>query len=110
MRIALYARVSTSRQAQAQTIEQPLERLRAHITSQGEVVDEHAIFRDAGYSGASLSRPGLDHLREPIRRWPSSTTWSSLRRIAWRASTCTKSCSWRNSRRMAAASSLLNGP
>ena len=76
MRIALYARVSTSRQAQAQTIEQQLERLRAHLTSQGEVVDEHAIFRDAGYSGASLSRPGLDHLREPIRRWPSSTAWS----------------------------------
>jgi site-specific DNA recombinase len=64
MRIALYARVSTSRQAQAQTIEQQLERLHAHIASQGEAVDEHHIFRDAGYSGASLSRPGLDQLRD----------------------------------------------
>jgi DNA invertase Pin-like site-specific DNA recombinase len=64
MRIALYARVSTSRQAQAQTIEQQLERLHAHLASQGEEVDERNIFRDAGYSGASLSRPGLDHLRD----------------------------------------------
>src|SRR5262245_1808825 len=62
MRIALYARVSTSRQAQAQTIEQQLERLRAHITNQAEAVDEHDLLRDAGYSGASLSRPGLDLL------------------------------------------------
>jgi site-specific DNA recombinase len=64
MRIALYARVSTSRQAQAQTIEQQLERLRAYISSQGAAVDEHHIVRDAGYSGASLSRPGLDQLRD----------------------------------------------
>ena len=64
MRIALYARVSTSRQAQAQPIEQQLERLQAHLASQGAAVDEHSIFRDAGYRGASLSRPGLDQLRD----------------------------------------------
>jgi site-specific DNA recombinase len=64
MRIALYARVSTSRQAQAQTIEQQLERLQAHVQAQGETVAEQAVFRDAGYSGASLSRPGLDQLRD----------------------------------------------
>jgi site-specific DNA recombinase len=66
MHIALYARVSTSRQAQAQTIEQQLERLRAHLASQGAAVDERNIFRDAGYSGASLSRPGLDQLRDRV--------------------------------------------
>jgi site-specific DNA recombinase len=78
MRIALYARVSTSRQAQTQTIEQQLERLRAHIASQGEAVDERNIFRDAGYSGASLSRPGLDQGSTSCatgQRWPSSTAW-----------------------------------
>jgi site-specific DNA recombinase len=64
MRVALYARVSTSRQAQAQTIEQQLERLQAHVHAQGETVAERAVFRDAGYSGASLSRPGLDQLRD----------------------------------------------
>ena len=49
MRVALYARVSTSRQAQAQTIDQQLERLQAHAQAQGEMVAERAIFRDAGY-------------------------------------------------------------
>src|SRR5262245_64599078 len=64
MRVALYARVSTSRQAQAQTIEQQLQRLQAHIHAQGETVAEQDVVRDAGYSGASLSRPGLDQLRD----------------------------------------------
>ncbi len=53
MRVALYARVSTSRQAQAQTIEQQLERLQAHVQAQGETVAERAVFRDAGYRGAA---------------------------------------------------------
>lgn len=35
MRIAIYVRVSTQRQAQTQTIEQQLERLQAHAQSQG---------------------------------------------------------------------------
>jgi site-specific DNA recombinase len=52
-RIALYARVSTTRQAQAQTIDQQLTRLRSHIEACGDRVDEHDVFRDAGYSGAS---------------------------------------------------------
>jgi site-specific DNA recombinase len=68
MRIAMYVRVSTQRQAQAQTIEQQLELLRAHSQRQGwEWKDEH-VFRDDGYSGASLRRPGLDRLRDHINR------------------------------------------
>ena len=35
MTVAVYVRVSTQRQAQAQTIEQQLERLRAHLRSRG---------------------------------------------------------------------------
>lgn len=67
MSLAIYVRVSTQRQAQAQTIEQQLERLRAYIRSQGwEPTLEH-IFRDDGYSGASLNRPGLDRLRDAVR-------------------------------------------
>ena len=34
MTVAIYVRVSTQRQAQAQTIEQQLERLRAHLRDQ----------------------------------------------------------------------------
>jgi site-specific DNA recombinase len=64
MRVALYARVSTTRQAQAQTIEQQIERLREHGRQQGWEEADTEIFRDDGYSGASLSRPGLDRLRD----------------------------------------------
>jgi site-specific DNA recombinase len=64
MRTAVYARVSTMRQAQAQTIEQQLDRLRTEVAGRGwELADRH-VYRDDGYSGASLSRPGLDRLRD----------------------------------------------
>jgi site-specific DNA recombinase len=64
MRIAVYLRTSTLRQAQAQSCEQQLDRLRHHIQTQGWQLSEKDIFRDDGYSGASLKRPGLDHLRD----------------------------------------------
>lgn len=64
MRIALYARVSTQRQAQAQTLEQQLSRLQHHAEEQHGPIPVDDIFRDDGYSGASLKRPGLDRLRD----------------------------------------------
>src|SRR5438552_754117 len=64
MRAAVYARVSTTRQAQAQTIEQQLDRLRAAIAGHGWELDEQHVYRDDGYSGASLGRPGVDRLRD----------------------------------------------
>jgi len=65
MDVALYARVSTRRQQQTQTIDQQLTRLQAHVTAHPEwrLAEEH-IYRDDGYSGAKLSRPGLDRLRD----------------------------------------------
>ena len=64
MRVAIYARVSTQRQAQTQTIDQQLSRLEAHIQARGwQVAPEH-IYRDEGASGADLNRPGLDALRD----------------------------------------------
>ncbi len=68
MRIAMYVRVSTQRQAQAQTIEQQLELLRAHSQRQGWEWKDEYVFRDDGYSGASLRRPGLDRLRDHVTR------------------------------------------
>src|SRR5919201_6683800 len=67
LRVALYARVSTQRQAHTQTIDQQLERLRAHSASQEWLVSEAHTFRDDGQSGASLNRPGLDRLRDAVR-------------------------------------------
>jgi site-specific DNA recombinase len=65
MNVALYARVSSPRQQQAQTIEQQLERLRAHVAEHPDWhLDEQHIYRDDGYSGAQLNRPGLDRLRD----------------------------------------------
>jgi site-specific DNA recombinase len=64
MRVAVYVRVSTQRQVQSQSIEQQLTRLRTYVEQQGwRLLDEH-IFRDDGYSGSSLKRPGLDRLRD----------------------------------------------
>jgi site-specific DNA recombinase len=64
MRVALYARVSTRRQAQTQTADQQLDRLRAHAAGQSWSVAPGHVFRDDGHSGASLKRPGLDRLRD----------------------------------------------
>lgn len=65
--VALYARVSTPNQSQAQTIEHQLERLQNHAHEHGWQLQEQHIFRDDGRSGATLNRPGLDRLRDVIR-------------------------------------------
>jgi site-specific DNA recombinase len=65
MEIALYVRVSTHRQQQTQTIEQQLERLRNEVAQHADwQLAEGHIYRDDGYSGAQLNRPGLDRLRD----------------------------------------------
>jgi site-specific DNA recombinase len=64
MQVAAYARVSTQRQVQARTTDQQVERLRAHAAAEGWTLVPEQIFRDDGYSGASLRRPGLDRLRD----------------------------------------------
>ena len=64
MQVAVYARVSTQRQAQMQSTEQQIERLLAHAEGQGWSLAADRVFRDDGYSGATLRRPGLDRLRD----------------------------------------------
>jgi site-specific DNA recombinase len=69
MRVALYVRVSTERQQQAQTIEQQITSLRAYLAEHPDwdLRAEH-VFRDDGRSGAKLERPGLDALRDQAAR------------------------------------------
>ena len=70
MRIAIYGRVSTSHQVERQTIEQQLGRLTAHVGAQaaaGWALDPAHVYRDDGYSGAALARPGLDRLRDATK-------------------------------------------
>src|SRR3954453_13724368 len=64
---AVHVRVSTQRQAQGQTIEQQIGRLRAQLGEGGGEPASEAVFRDDGYSGATLNRPGLDRLRDAAR-------------------------------------------
>jgi predicted site-specific integrase-resolvase len=61
-RAILYARVSTDEQARAgYSLAQQLEALREYAAREGyEVLEE---VQDAGQSGASLERPGLDYIR-----------------------------------------------
>ena len=69
MRAALYVRVSTDRQQHAQTIEQQVTQLRTYAAARdGWTVAEEHVFRDDGYSGAKLDRPGLDALRDQAAR------------------------------------------
>ena len=66
--VAAYARVSTDRQAERQTIEQQGAALRAYAQGRGwDVADEHR-YRDDGWSGTRLDRPGLDRLRDAVTR------------------------------------------
>lgn len=65
MEVALYARVSTNRQQQQQTIEQQIARLQDYLATRPawHLADDH-LYRDDGYSGTKLNRPGLDRLRD----------------------------------------------
>jgi site-specific DNA recombinase len=67
MRTAFYARVSTERQERQQTIDSQLAALQAWAASGNHVVAEEHVFRDEGYSGGRLDRPGLDALRDAVR-------------------------------------------
>ena len=90
MRVAVYVRVSTSRQVKLQTIEQQLERVRKHVLEKGWELHDENVFRDDGYSGTILKRPALDALRDRVRLrgiWKSS--WCSPR-TGWHATTPTR--------------------
>jgi site-specific DNA recombinase len=67
MRAALYARVSTERQERQQTIDSQLAALRAWVADHGHALAGEHVFRDEGYSGGRLDRPGLDALRDAVR-------------------------------------------
>ena len=64
-RAILYARVSTDEQARSgYSLAQQIEALRAYATREGyEVLGE---VQDAGQSGASLERPGMDRVRDLV--------------------------------------------
>ena len=67
MRVAIPARVLTERQERQQTIDSQLSALQALVQAQGHTLIDAHVFRDEGYSGSRLDRPGLDGLRDAVR-------------------------------------------
>ena len=61
---AIYARVSSARQAKDQTIGSQLSALRDHAAASRLEVPEEWVFADDGHSGATLVRPALEALRD----------------------------------------------
>jgi site-specific DNA recombinase len=63
---AIYARVSSARQKDQDTIASQTAALRAHATQLGLDVPEAWVFQDEGHSGATLVRPALERLRDLV--------------------------------------------
>ena len=73
LKAAIYARVSTERQAERGTIGSQIEALRAHVATAGDELA--AEYRDDGHSGARLDRPGLDALRDAAETGLFEVVW-----------------------------------
>ena len=64
LQAAIYARVSSAQQVEAKTIASQVAALQAHVAADGLPLPAALQFVDAGYSGATLVRPALEHLRD----------------------------------------------
>jgi site-specific DNA recombinase len=64
--VAIYARVSSARQKQDDTIASQTAALRAHAASSRLDLPDGWVFEDEGHSGATLIRPGLERLRDLV--------------------------------------------
>lgn len=64
IRAALYARVSSEKQAKENTIASQLAELRQRIATDGLALLEEHCFVDDGHSGSTLVRPALERLRD----------------------------------------------
>ena len=61
---AIYARVSSERQRQDETIASQTVGLRELAEHRGLLLAEDLVFEDEGFSGATLTRPALERLRD----------------------------------------------
>jgi site-specific DNA recombinase len=67
---AIYARVSSTRQKEQQTIGSQTVAIRTFAGQQGVEVCDEWTFEDEGVSGATLVRPALDRLRDLVAQVP----------------------------------------
>jgi len=61
---AIYTRVSSDQQKENKTIGSQVDELLSFAELQGYVVPDEYVFKDEGYSGAILVRPGLEKVRD----------------------------------------------
>ena len=87
---AIYARVSSERQRQDETIQSQTVGLRELAAERGLLLAEDLVFEDEGLSGATLQRPALERLRDRAARRARSRCCSVTRLIASRAVTPTR--------------------
>jgi site-specific DNA recombinase len=64
VRAAMYARVSSDKQAQAGTIDSQIAAIMERIRTDGLSIEDEARFIDDGYIGKTLDRPALERLRD----------------------------------------------
>ena len=67
---AIYARVSSARQKEQETVGSQTAALRSHAEEMGLEVPGQWVFEDEGQSGASLVRPALERLRDLVCQVP----------------------------------------
>ncbi|MBA3958757.1 MAG: recombinase family protein [Parachlamydiaceae bacterium] len=65
-RVAIYARVSSSKQSEEGTINSQISLLVDHANKQDFLIPDGWIFKDDGVSGSTIQRPALDALRDLI--------------------------------------------
>lgn len=61
---ALYARVSTARQEEQETIDSQVEEIKKRIQEDNNILPSENIFTDDGWTGEMLQRPELDSMRD----------------------------------------------
>jgi site-specific DNA recombinase len=64
IRVALYGRVSSERQADELTIQSQVAALQQRITADGYKLESELRFLDDGFSGNTVQRPALERLRD----------------------------------------------
>ena len=72
---AIYARVSSDRQKEEQTIASQTSALIERAQQEGYAVPKEWVFEDEGYSGAVLNRPGLERLRDLAAEGQIQAVW-----------------------------------
>jgi site-specific DNA recombinase len=66
LQAAIYARVSSEQQAEANTIASQVSALKERAEADGVSISQAMTFLDEGYSGATLVRPALERLRDAM--------------------------------------------